>query len=82
MEWLTLGLGLVKEIFEFINTKVAREYLDRAVKLELELQRLEAMPYDQQDDGAIVRARNEFSVIAKAAQATMADYRQSRDKPA
>lgn len=71
MDWLSATLGLATEVFKYINTEAARKYLDRKVKLELDLQALEAKPYDDQDDALIVELKKEALVIVEAAKAEL-----------
>lgn len=71
MDWLSATLGLATEVFKYINTEAARKYLDRKVKLELELQALEAKPYAEQDDALIVELKKEALVIVEAAKAEL-----------
>lgn len=65
MDWITNSILLAKEIFQLVNTKESRKYLDRAVELELQLNReLDTFP---QNDRKIVKVKKELSIIARAA---------------
>jgi hypothetical protein len=71
MDWISSGLGLATEVFKFLNTEASRKYLDKKVRLEMELQEEESKPYDQQDDSRIVELKKEFVVIIEAAKMEM-----------
>ena len=69
------GLGLAAEIFKFLNQKEATKYIDRCVKLQLEIKEEEEKPYDQQNDAKIVSLRKEAIILMEAAKAQLEQTR-------
>lgn len=61
------GLDLASKIFELINTKESRKYIDKTIELKLDLDTELRKPMFDQDDGKIERLRAEIEIIMDVA---------------
>lgn len=72
MDFVTLILGLAKEVFLFLNTEESQKYIDESVDLQKQLQDELAKPLGQQNDSKIVFIHGRIGIISKAAQDQLA----------
>lgn len=63
---IAAGLELAAQIFTLINSMESRKYIDRIVKLKLEIEHEEARGYDS-DDAKIEMLHKEAEIIMEAA---------------
>ena len=61
------AIGVVGEVFKYLNTEASRKYIDRLVELKLAIQHEEARGYDA-DDARLESMYKELKVIFDAAQ--------------
>jgi hypothetical protein len=72
-----LALSLATEVLKLINTEQSRKFIDRSVKIQLEIQQEEAKGYDA-DDAKLEALYKEAKVICDAAKQEIALFAAKR----
>ena len=71
------GLKLATEVLKLVNTKVSRKYIDRSVKIQLEIEEQERRGYEA-NDALIEKLHKEYEIILGAANQELALYRSKK----
>lgn len=68
---ITALLGAVTEGLKLANTKESLKYVDQVTDLQLQIQKEEARPREEQDDAKIVELYKQMQVWAEGAKQAM-----------